>query len=525
MPADTPRQLSFDLSPPLPGLTALWTADDIWAALDPAVVTQFREDNRVERKRVEVNAKELAAYAAMWGNTQPHGGIVLIGVSNEGEITGCKHSPTSHINDLEGVRRFVPDARVEFKRVGVINVDGAEDFVMAMRAYYRSDKLVEHTDGSAYVREGDQKRRLTETEKREIRLGKGEVECELEPIALAFPADFDQHLLAEYRREFIEKRRLPASRSLEDVLHLSKFGKTVDGRFQPNLACALLFANDPRAVVPGAFIRIIRYDGAEEQFGQSLNVVADRLIEGPLAIQIRDAEQFILSQMRSFTRLGTDGRFVTRPEYPQEVWLEAVVNAVVHRSYNLRNMNIFVKMFEDRLIVDSPGTFMPPTTAATVYEAHNPRNPHTMWGLYYFDYVQCAFEGTRRMLHGMRAASLPDPVFVQKTAGVFQVSVTLQNDREHRKAFVRAEAHGVMDPALMATLSDGQRLIINYLVERGTLNVTEAALLLNTSWRSAKDMLSDLENKKVVLRTAGKERDKMRRYYIRPQVRSGSDAR
>ena len=73
------------------------------------------------------------------------------------------------------------------------------------------------------------------------------------------------------------------------------------------------------------------------------------------------------------------------------------MNAVVHRSYNLKNMNIFVKLFEDRLVVESPGAFLPPTTAKTVFEAHNPRNPNTMWALYYFDFVQCAFEGTRRM--------------------------------------------------------------------------------------------------------------------------------
>jgi predicted HTH transcriptional regulator len=76
---------------------------------------------------------------------------------------------------------------------------------------------------------------------------------------------------------------------------------------------------------------------------------------------------------------------------------EAVVNAVVHRSYNLKNMNIFIKMFNDKFVVESPGAFLPPTTAETVFDAHNPRNPNTMWALYYFDFVQCAFEGTRRM--------------------------------------------------------------------------------------------------------------------------------
>jgi ATP-dependent DNA helicase RecG len=128
-----------------------------------------------------------------------------------------------------------------------------------------------------------------------------------------------------------------------------------------------------------------------------------------------------------------------------------------------RIMNIFFKMFEDKVVVESPGSFMPPTTPATVYEAHNPRNPNLMWGLYYFDFVQCAFEGTRRMRDGMRRAHLPDPRFMQRTGGAFRVTVTLENDVQHRKQFVISEAATVIDPDIYGGLNDSERLIINFL--------------------------------------------------------------
>jgi ATP-dependent DNA helicase RecG len=157
---------------------------------------------------------------------------------------------------------------------------------------------------------------------------------------------------------------------------------------------------------------------------------------------------------------------VTNPEFPTDVWLEAVVNAVVHRSYNLKNMNIFVRLFEDKMVVESPGSFLPPTTPETVFDAHNPRNPNLMWSLYYFDFVQCAFEGTRRMRDVMRATHLPDPIFVQRTTGTFQVAVTLKNDAEHRKQFVRAEAASNIDPDAYADLSESEKLIVNYLADQ-----------------------------------------------------------
>ena len=69
-----------------------------------------------------------------------------------------------------------------------------------------------------------------------------------------------------------------------------------------------------------------------------------------------------------------------------------------------------------------------------------------MWGLYYFDFVQCAFEGTRRMRQSMREANLPDPKFAQKQAGTYQVTVTLENDVEHRRLYVRSEAAVGINP-------------------------------------------------------------------------------
>lgn len=192
----------------------------------------------------------------------------------------------------------------------------------------------------------------------------------------------------------------------------------------------------------------------------------------------------------------------------------AVVNAVVQRSYNLKYMNIFVKLFEDKLIVESPGAFMPPTTAETVYDTNNSRNPNLMWALYYFDYVQCAFEGTRRMRAGMREANLPDPKFAQKQVGTFQVSVALSNDQEHRKLFVRTEASGAINPDIYNILSETEKLIVNYLADQHQVNVTDAALVVGQDWRTTKLILDALEDKHVIARSAGKPKSRHRFYYL-----------
>lgn len=514
------EQLEFDFNPPPDEIPQLWTADDIWRVCDEDTLRLFSEDNRVERKVWGITQKALADYLSMWANTQPYGGIVFIGIGNKGEMIGCKECPTAHLNDLDTVRRLCPDAKHEFKRVAITNDAGERDFILVLRVYYNDVKLVETVSGDAFVREGEEKRLLTEAEKREVRLMKGEIDVESELVpGVKYPDDFDIDLVRTFVREYTRKRSLTQKYTQEDILQLAKLGKRVNGQFQPNLACTLLFARDPRVPVPGAYIRVLRYDGVAEKFGQNLNTVFDRVIEGPLPHQILAAEQAIDSQMRSFTRLGSDGRFFTRPEFPKDVWMEAVVNAVVHRSYNLKHMPIFVKMFEDRMTVESPGLFMPPTTGETVYDAHNPRNPNLMWALYYFDFVKCAFEGTRRMRAAMQDAKLPAPHFAQKREGVFQVEVTLRNDVEHRKAFVHADVADVIDEETYVSLQPYEKMIINSLATTGTISITEASLLLNEDWKTAKATLDALVEKDIVQRKDGKARDRFRPYSLRGRRR------
>ena len=311
----------------------------------------------------------------MWANTPPNGGIIFLGVDKSGKILGCKHIEQEHLNRLRTVRKICSDADIQFKNIPVINHLGEDDYVIAVRVHYHQDKLVETSDGNAFIREGDEKRHLTETEKREIRLSKGELHVELEKSMLTFPDDFNGELLNLYREAYIAKRHLQSRYSLQEVLQLSKLASIRKKAFVPNLACSLLFANEFEARGTGGIhSRIAIRRGGRKVWSQTKQR-GGPLFDGPLAMQIFDAANYIESQIRNFTRLVRDGRFATNPEYPKEVWLEAIVNACVHRSYNLKHMNIFVKMFEDKMVIESPGGFMPPTTADSIYDAHNPRNP------------------------------------------------------------------------------------------------------------------------------------------------------
>ena len=87
-------------------------------------------------------------------------------------------------------------------------------------------------------------------------------------------------------------------------------------------AGTLLFAKDPSLFFSTARVRVIKFEGKEMQTGADLNIVKDKTFAMPLYKQIKESQNFVDTQLREFTHLGTDGEFITVPEYPKFAWEE-----------------------------------------------------------------------------------------------------------------------------------------------------------------------------------------------------------
>jgi len=189
------------------------------------------------------------------------------------------------------------------------------------------------------------------------------------------------------------------------------------------------------------------------------------------------------------------------PEYPEEAWYEVVVNACAHRSYGLRNMNVMVRMFDDRLVVESPGGFPPFVTPENIYTAHHPRNPKLMDALFYLDFVKCHNEGTRRIRDAMAKMELPAPEFAQKeiNSGFTAVRVTLRNSAKQRIEWVDADVANLIGEDLARLLSPAERRVVNYAAERGKINVSDCFRIVPNikTWHAAKNILVRLVEKGV----------------------------
>lgn len=470
---------------------ATWSPRDLWLKLDSLSLPDFVEDKRLERKSGKtVHFDALAEYASMWSNTV-EGGILLIGVENDGAITGCAGLSQDKLNRLDSFHtQACPDAAPQSRRIPA-TVNGKPDFVVAMFFPYRGF-LVETNKHEAFIRRGENKHKMSPEEKDDFRSTRHERSWE-QRIAGVFeyPNEFDPAVVNEFCQNFRD-RESKEDWTNEAILIDRQLATYHDSKFTA-LNCLVLFAaKNPRSLSPGCRVRVQRFDGTSEGTGEDFRPIQDFYIEGNIPKIIQGINNRLPTLIYNVTWLNSEGKFVTTPEYPKWAWFEAVVNALVHRSYSFSGSEITIKFFSDRLEIESPGGFVPPVNAENVYFHRASRNPHLMEALRYLGFVQMTREGTRRMKESMERFNLPAPTFSQETMHGVSVRVTLRNEHQARKRSTDRDVAAYCGVELWKQLQDYEIQIIGYAYNNGTIQVAEAAKLTGRQWKTSKKDLDRL---------------------------------
>ncbi len=210
--------MSLQLSLTFEKIYPILTPDDIYSSISPELIERLNEDRRIERKSAATHARELGTYFSMWANTPPEGGLLLLGVEDNGKISGCNHLSDMELNEREKAAwTYCPDSRSESKRIQTINMNGEQDFIVAVRIFYREDKVVTDVSGNVYIRDGDSRRRLSAEEIRELQNDKGQVDLEREPVPLRYPQDFNFELIQEFSEGVRKLRQLSADHTSEEI--------------------------------------------------------------------------------------------------------------------------------------------------------------------------------------------------------------------------------------------------------------------------------------------------------------------
>ena len=204
----------------------------------------------------------------------------------------------------------------------------------------------------------------------------------------------------------------------------------------------MLFGKNPQLYFPRARVRFIRYEGIRECVGAQMNVIKDVIFEGNILNMLTKAISYLDTQIKEKTYLGADGLFVTEEEYPKFVRQEIIVNAITHRDYSIRGTDIQIKMFDDRIVVESPGRLPGLVKAGNIRHTHFSRNPKIAEFLRDYNFVKEYGEGVDRMCRELEAVGLQSPEY---RVNAFMLQATIRNRlASEGKAVFEAENHGLV---------------------------------------------------------------------------------
>lgn len=92
-----------------------------------------------------------------------------------------------------------------------------------------------------------------------------------------------------------------------------------------------------------------------------------------------------------------------------------MVNAVTHRDYSIRGTDIQIKLFDNRIVVESPGRLPGLVRADNIRHTHFSRNPKIAEFLKTYNFVKEYGEGVDRMYKELEAVGLQPPEYYNKS--------------------------------------------------------------------------------------------------------------
>lgn len=366
--------------------------------MDIQKIATRKEDQTFDCKSIQIEPKALAIPIVAFANAD--GGVIVIGVSDKTRKIEGVDQHTEKLNELLRVPLDFcnPSVPITSDLLPCTDKDGNDNHILLMNIPASSELHANQAD-EAYMRVGNKSRKLTFEERIQLMYDKGERYYEDTAVYGATIDDIDMAAVERYT-ELIGYTKSAKQYLQENNGFLTTNTK---GEDQVSVACILLFGKYPQKFFPRGRTRFIRYKGTEEGVGAEMNVIKDVTFEGTILDQVKATIAYLETQVEEHTFLGQHGQFVTNRDYPKFVIQEMVVNACCHRAYNIKGTEIQIKMFDNRLVFESPGRLPGTVKPSNIRYTHFSRNPKIAQFLKAYDFVKEFGEGVDRMCRELEA--------------------------------------------------------------------------------------------------------------------------
>ncbi len=372
------------------------------------------ENSRVEFKRDDCHTDQLATEMAALLNLE--GGIILLGVEDDGQISGLSKSRKDAEQWVMNiVRQNIWPATIPVwscietglgQTVGVVKL--AADSPGKPYKARRGDAWV------TFTRVGSSSREATREEESRLYQMARLIRYDIKAVPDTGLESFDMERIRNYYQDIL-MRAAPNEEDTDEWRQLllnSDFLIATRDAVRATVSGLLLFGENPNRRLPQAGVTAVAFSGT----GKDYNTVDEERIRGPLTPRVSakgpPVELGVIDHVENFVKRNMGGiawldgaRRRQRKSFPIEAIREAVVNAVTHRDYAYEGTDIEVSLYSDRLEVISPGRLANGVTVEKMREGvvRFARNPLLKEILRDYGYVEHYGMGVRnRIIDAMR---------------------------------------------------------------------------------------------------------------------------
>ena len=307
------------------------------------------EDSQHQFKSNVTRSDSIAQEMVAFSNS--HGGYLIIGVNDDGSISGLNAEDISRINQL------VSNASTEHMRPPIAratqNFNFPDGRVMLVHIPEGISKPYMDKNLHVYVRSGADKRKVTAREElQRIFQQTALIYADELPVANTSIKDVDMTVFSQFFEneygESLDEQSLTPTQLLENMNLM--VASNISTECQLNYAGALLFAKRPQIKPPVFLIKAVAFYGTDITDDQYID---SRDIAGKLSEMFAQALSFFMMNIRY---LQNDQGFnsIGEPEIPKIVFEELIANALIHRDYFV-SAPIRLLVFSDRVEIISPG--------------------------------------------------------------------------------------------------------------------------------------------------------------------------
>ena len=394
------------------------------------ILLDMREWSTFECKRAAVEPARLLETVVSFANTD--GGNIIIGladptkVKNTNRLVGISENPDNVSEFLKLIDKEIDPPIILYNKfeIEITNIHGQPDKLIIINIK-KSNDVHSLKRGDTFVRRGSQNVKIGSAEIMRLKYEKGTVKFENEKSGITSLEDLDIDLLNTYKRD-------TSSEGTDNWQFLKDNGLAVgqNGLYEITKAGVLLFGKNPAVTLKNKCgIKVSHYYGSKPNFTGNPNFVTRPFtVEGPLIKQIGNTVEYFRNIVKNSPPKLVGASFSPTFLVPEWAFQEAVTNAVIHRNYFIQD-DIQIRFFDDRVEIESPGTYPGHITVENIRNERFARNPIILRTLNRFQSAPNLDigEGVDRMFKIMKEQNLYDPLFLPPTIRPNSVLLQLLN--------------------------------------------------------------------------------------------------